>query len=134
MHKIIFCILFVLASFISFSQVLTGKIMDKDSVEIPFAKVFLLNESYGTVANASGNFQLVLKKGKHVMVFSSMGYETKTDTVEIGDRANSLVVVMIENTLDFDEITVFAQSKKDKGKELMKEVIKKRSYFQDLLA
>ena len=36
MHKIIFCILFVLASFISFSQVLTGKIIDKDSVEIPF--------------------------------------------------------------------------------------------------
>lgn len=134
MHKINFSILFVVASFISFSQVLTGKIMDKDSVEIPFAKVRLLNESYGTVANASGNFQLELKKGKHVMIFSSIGFETKTDTVEIVNLANTLVIVMKENTLELDEITVFAQSKKDKGKELMKEVIKKRPYFQDLLA
>ena len=130
MHKINFSILFVVASFISFSQVLTGKIMDKDSVEIPFAKVFLLNESYGTVANALGNFQLELKKGKHVMIFSSIGFETKTDTVEIVNLANTLVIVMKENTIEFDEISVFAQSKKDKGKELMKEVIKKRPYFQ----
>ncbi len=134
MYKIILFLTFIFLLFQSQSQVLNGKVIDKDSLEIPFAKIRIQNESYGTVANSTGNYQLELKKGTYIIVFLADGYESKIDTLVIDALATNHSVTLYEKTINLDEIVVVAQSKKDQGKEVMKKAIEKRSYFQDLLA
>ncbi len=134
MHKIILVLPFIFLFFIAESQVLSGKIIDKDSLEIPFAKVRIQNQSYGTVANAVGNYQLELKIGTYVIVYLADGFEIRIDTVSIIDLKTTHSVMLQEKTTQLEEVIVVAQSKKDKGKEVMKQAIEKRPYFQDLLA
>lgn len=116
------------------AQIVKGKVSDSQKQEIPFAKVRVQNTGYGTVANAIGNYQIELKKGIHILVFSAPGFESKVDTVEVIDLFTELPVTLDEAVQEINEVVVTYQSKKERGKEIMKQVIDKRSYFQDLLS
>ena len=130
-------IIFILSTFlctISYSQVLTGKIKDSMGTEIPFVTIRIENTSYGTISNSGGFYQLEVKKGKQIIKYSSTGYVSKTDTVEILNPSTTHNVVLTEITNQIDEIVVIPTTAKERGKEIMKQVIEKRSYFQDLLS
>lgn len=131
--KHLFIFLFFFFSFFSNSQSLKGKITETDGTEIPFAKVRVQNTSYGTVANAEGKYILELKKGTHILQYNAAGFETLVDTVVISETSNEHNVVLQAIILEVEEVTVGAQSKKSKGKELMKRVIERRPYFYDLV-
>ena len=102
-------------------------------MEIPFAKIRVQNTSYGTVANAVGKYIMELKRGTYILQFDAPGYETKIDTVEISETNTFHDVILKPTILEIDEVSITAQSKKAKGKELMKQVIEKRPYFYDLV-
>jgi hypothetical protein len=133
MKKIIIS-LFLLLSTTTFCQVLTGKIKDSQGIEIPFVTIRIENTSYGTVSNAGGNYQLEVKKGKQVIKYSREGYESVIDTFEIVNQTTIHDLVLNELTNQIDEVVVIPTSAKERGKEIMKQVIEKRSYFQELLA
>ena len=62
-------------------SVLKGKVVDQDSLPLPGVNVILKNESYGTVTDVNGDFTLRTQRTltpKDKVVFSFMGYETKT--------------------------------------------------------
>jgi hypothetical protein len=116
------------------SQIVKGKIKDIDGNEIPFCKVREINSSYGTVANSFGIFQLELKKGQHILSFSSIGFETFIDTIEVKENISDLNIILKPAIQELDEMTIMFRSKKDRGKEIMKQAIEKRSFFKDLLS
>ncbi len=129
-------LLFFFIFFISFGslgQSLKGQIIESNGMEIPFAKVRIQNTSYGTVANVEGYYVLELKKGIYILQFDAGGFKTHYDTIEISQTNTFLNVSLEPNVQEVDEVTVTGQSKKSKGKELMKRVIEKRQYFYDLV-
>jgi hypothetical protein len=117
---------------IAFSQVIKGYVKDTKGQEIPFAKVRVVNTSYGAVSNAIGVFQLELKSGVHILDFSAPGYKTKRDTVHLTQNITYSVVLQ-DDIKELEEVTVAYQTKRERGKEIMKEVIDKRPYYQDLI-
>lgn len=133
MKQIILTFSILLCTF-SFSQVLTGKIKDSLGTEIPFVTIRIENSSYGTISNSGGFYQLEVKKGKQIVKYSSTGYVSKIDTIEIVNPSTTHNVVLNEVTNQIDEIVVIPTTARERGKEIMKQVIDKRNYFQDLLS
>jgi hypothetical protein len=131
----LFFTVFLACSFVSFSfsQVLRGIVNDSNGEPIPFAKVQVENTSYGTVANSFGKFQLELNVGTHNLIMSASGFVKKKVTVEILKGENFESFELQEEMQTFDEVTIVFRSKKERGNEIMKQVIDKRSYFQDFL-
>lgn len=118
----------------TFSQVLTGKITDSQGIEIPFTTVRIENTGYGTVSNAGGNYQLEVKKGIIILRYSQTGYESFIDTIEIINKTTIHNITLTEIPNEIAEIIVIPTSAKEKGKEIMKQVIDKREFFQNLLS
>jgi len=113
------------------TQSLKGKILDAEGQEIPFAKVRVENTSYGTVSNALGNYVLELKKGQHILQISSPGFKLLVDTVTIGENFTTKNFTLFAVIQEIEEVTIVFQSKKERGKEIMKQVIDKRGFFYD---
>ncbi len=133
MRLFLFFILFLFSG-IAFGQSLKGQITEEGGVEIPFAKVRIQNTSYGTVSNVQGKYVLELKIGTYILQFDASGFDTFIDTVVVSERENFHNVTLKPIVLEVDAVSVTAQSKKSKGKEFMKRVIEKRSYFYDLVS
>jgi len=117
-----------------FSQVLKGQVNDSTGNPLPFSTIRVLNTGYATVSNALGNYQLEVSRGRYILTFSSEGFITITDTVEISEAITLHTVVLEEQSEELEEMIVTAKGSKERGKEVMKQVIDKRSYFADQLS
>lgn len=126
-------LLFLFFGFHLFGQSLKGQVTEVNGTEIPFAKLRIVNTSYGTVANALGKYVLELKEGTYILQFDAAGFKTVLDTIVIAQTNTQFDVVMEPLVLELNEVTVGAQSKKSRGRELMKRVIDRRQYFYDLV-
>jgi hypothetical protein len=131
--KFVLIHIFIVFGFFSFSQSLKGKIMDKHGAEIPFAKIRVKNTSYGTVANALGVYVLELHEGKYEIQVVAVGYENLEQTIDIHPNFNTLNFTLAPAIQELDEILIVGKTPKERGKEIMKQVIDKRSYFYDLV-
>lgn len=127
-----FCTFFFLFS--AQAQVLKGQLTDTTGNPIPFARVSVINSSYGTVTNALGNFQLQIQPGFYTLSYSAMDYQSKTDTITIAGDVTLVHITLSEQVEELPETIITARSRRDLGKEIMKQVIDKRSYFRDLLS
>lgn len=121
-----------------FSQVLNGKITDEQGEFIPFVNIRIENTSYGTVSNADGNYFIELKKGKYILKFSAPTYEVFTDTFDIKEDRTEKNIILVEKSSELNEVIIIPKTARDKGKEIMKQVIEKgvffKTYFQNMLA
>jgi hypothetical protein len=128
----------IIASFFcycsSFAQLLKGQIVDTSGTEIPFARVGIVNTSYGTVANAEGKFQLKVSTGPIILQITAADFETHIDSLEIVNPSTSVRWELVPIGSELEEIIVTKKSKKDRGKEIMKEVIDRRKQLLDTLA
>lgn len=131
--RFVFFIWLLLSSFVLQSQVVRGTIVDEQGVGVPFAKVRLQNKAYGTVSNALGIYQIELDQGEHILIFSASGYESKVDTLRIDRSIQEWNVVLMLKVQEVDEVVITYASERDRGKEIMKEVIAKRKFFQESL-
>jgi len=103
-HKKAFQLLLFLGLFITLNSYgqdafLKGKIVDDSNAEaLPFASVALKNSTIGTIADVNGYFEIKSTEGKHVFVFSFLGYLPleKTIVLEAG-KTMSLDVRLIKN-------------------------------------
>ncbi len=117
-----------------FSQSLKGKVIDNQGNELPFAKIRIKNTSYGTVANAYGNYVLELKEGEYEVSVSAIGFEIHTEKITIHENFNTLDFVLQSAIQEIEEVVIVGKTTKERGKEIMKQVIDKRSYFYDLMS
>lgn len=129
--KSIFLIILIFLSTACYGQVLRGKVISDTGEEIPFTKIHVKNSTYGTFSNSFGVYQIELKKGQHILAFSAIGYTTTIDTITIVNEVHELTVILNPSIQEEDEVIITYKTDKERGKEIMKQVIDKRKEFQD---
>ena len=90
-------VLFFLISFNSFSQSITGIVLDGDYNEpLPFANVSVKGTKTGATTDIDGKFEIKVAPGTYTVVFSFIGYST----IEISD------VIVKSNKETFLQVTL----------------------------
>lgn len=125
-------ILFFLSSLAVRAQAIKGVISDEKGEPLPFSKIWIENSSNGTRSNGKGEFILELDSlGIYNIRFSSTGYESITETINVDRDVVVFNVELKSSVLEFEEIQVTTENKRSKGKRIMKQVIDKRKSFLD---
>lgn len=107
-----------------------GVLTDAESEPIPYAKVYIENSTTGVVTNIKGEFFLELDNGQYNLIFSSLGYKTKTVPVEVKNKSLTLNVQLETEDVEIETITVTAD-RKDPAYAIMEKVIeRKKDYIQ----
>ena len=105
MKKIVLLVL-LLHSFPSFSQI-KGKVTDSDKNPISFVSIYPDKTITGTTSNDAGNYELNIKTpGNYTIVFQFLGYKTIKKIVSITDFPFQLNVVMVDEKVVLDEISI----------------------------
>lgn len=114
MKNTIFFALFFLISFSSFSQ-LKGIVKDSiDGKPIPYVNIAVANENIGTTSEENGEFTIAVSDKSKKLVFSSLGFETKT--IALSEVAE---VRLKPSALELDEVVIvkrFETRQKEIGK------------------
>lgn len=132
MHKK--SLLVLLSFFVSFSftnlsaQGLSGRITNQAGESIAFATVFVAALHHGTTANMEGEYHLPLLPGEHEVRFQYLGYQTKTQRVQIGSSVMQLDVVMQPQQYVLPEVIVTA-SGEDPAYYIMRRAIGMSQYY-----
>ena len=104
--KKITLIVLLLHSFFSFSQI-KGKVTDSYKNPISFVSIYLDKTITGTTSNDAGNYELNIKTpGDYTIVFQFLGYKTIKKIVSITDFPFQLNVVMDDEKVVLDEISI----------------------------
>ena len=108
----LFLVLFLAMSIGSFaSGTITGVIIDSGSKEpLTGASIVLSQTTTGAVSNFDGTFSLKLTAGSHQIIFSFIGYQPKTVSVNVSDdKVTDLGKILLEtDALGIGEVNVFA--------------------------
>ncbi|MFM2376736.1 MAG: hypothetical protein RLZZ165_1833 [Bacteroidota bacterium] len=128
-HLILFvCFLLVFAS--SWAFQVKGIVSDAGGEPIPYANVYVEMTTNGVVTNLKGEYYLDLPNGNHRLVFSSLGYKSKTVELEVKGH-NLTVDVTLENEgVELPTVTLTGR-RKDPAYAIMEKVIaQKKDYIQ----
>lgn len=105
-----------------------GKIYDDRGYLLLFSSIQVKGSTKGVTANAQGEFSLDLPPGEYVIIARHVGYETAERTVQVGDQPIELNIVLIEQKLTLDTITIKAGGE-DPAYAIIREAIKKRPEY-----
>ena len=116
-----------------FSQSISGKITNENGEPIPYANVFITEIQTGTASDDEGNyFVTIATKGEYQVIVSSMGYETKSLDIVVGDKGIKLNITLQSSSFEIDELVVKA-SKKDSAYAIIRSAIKnKKKYLRSV--
>ena len=110
-----------------------GKVTDLDGSPLPFVNIYLKGTTYGTSSNYDGYFLLELKAGQNTeIVFKSIGFTSKTVTVDINTRTSDLEVVLENEDIYISQVIVTSDGK-DPAYGIIKNAQKKRKHYRDLV-
>jgi len=112
----------------SYAGVLTGTVRDSKGQSLPFSTVFVAGTTNGTVANASGNYQLILPAGTYDVTCQYIGFQQMVFKLHIG--ADETVVhdfSLLDQSLDLKGVTIKA-SDEDPAYRIIREAIAKRNF------
>lgn len=107
---------------------LAGTVRDETGEPLPYATVYARNTTNGTVANAEGEYRLVLERGTYDIVFQYIGYKQKIEQVTIGDKPVRLTVRMEPANLEIAEVVITTE---DPAYRIMRQAIAKRDYYKN---
>lgn len=94
------------------AQVIVGRITNEFREPLPYANIYVQQLQTGTVSDGEGVYEMrVDVEGEYNLVFSSLGYESKSERVMlVGDTA-WVNVELSTSTFDLEEIVVSAKDK-----------------------
>lgn len=128
-----FLLLLFLSTF-SFSQTINGKVVDGDGNPLPFVSIIDSLSRISEKTNHKGEFKFHLKKDTSTLWFTSEGYDSYKTKLIAPTSTNKISITLNRSSVEIEEVVINPISEKDKGKEIMKKVIDRRKYFQDLLS
>src|SRR6185369_17143372 len=87
---------------------INGSITDASGKALANGHVYLEKAKYGSVSNDNGRFTIAnVPTGKHVIRFSAVGYQTKSDTVEVKSDETTEVNFLAEEKVELlREVTI----------------------------
>lgn len=111
MNKKLLCLSILLFTIHSYAQeaVISGKVTTGKDEGVPFASIYIQNNTLGTTTDEEGRYQLKAPKGSIVLVVRSQGYrvQTKEVTLEEGQEQN-IDFILVKDVLGLDEVVVSA--------------------------
>ncbi len=131
MRHVLLFLLFVLCPFTVNAGVVKGVVRDTLGEPVPYVIVAVKNSTYGVNTNLAGSYFLELKPGRYTLVFSQFGFETQERQVVVGDKTVVLDVTLKVSPKELGAVVITTKGDRDKGKEIMKQVIKARSDYWD---
>ena len=125
---LLFSILLFFNESVNGQHLLNGEISDERGIAIPYAKIYVKNSAeLRTIADINGYFEMRLFQGEYFLVITALGYETIDAYVAITEfdvtKGYQLLPTAIQ---DIEDIDVSAK-KSNPGRDIMLEVVKKRS-------
>jgi outer membrane receptor for ferrienterochelin and colicin len=109
MRKLFLLIIIIIPIF-SNSQNLKGVVFgnEKEGKQVlPGVNIFWQGTKTGTASDSDGNFEIRKKENQHMLVFSFVGYETKTVHVDNLDKLE----VVLEPNLEIEEVSVVRKNR-----------------------
>src|SRR5690606_20669028 len=106
MYKLITCLLLLFTTLNTSAQI-KGKITTTNGEPVPFVSVSIENTYTGTTANEEGVYELGIKKtGTYVIVFQSIGFKTKKETINITSLPHTLNIFLQDETYTLSEVVI----------------------------
>ena len=94
----------VLVPFLAKSQ-LKGHVQNESGIGIP-ALLFAEGTNKTVYANAKGDFQLKLKKGRYLITCFAEGYNTESKSIVIGDEEVTLNFTLSSLSIEMSEVVI----------------------------
>ena len=91
---------------------LTGRVIDENKQNIPYATVVLTTpegQAAGGATSESGGFSLYAPKGEYTLNISYIGYTTYTTQLTLSERTNLGDITLKSDSEQIDEVVVTAQ-------------------------
>ncbi|MDE3742520.1 TonB-dependent receptor [Maribacter polysaccharolyticus] len=89
----------------------TGTVTDDEGNPLEGASVYVSEISVGTSTDANGNYELLLKEGKHMLRFSYIGFAPVARSIILGPEGMT-IDVSLQASLLLDEVVIISGSKK----------------------
>jgi hypothetical protein len=110
-------IVIVISSNLVFAQqsaIIEGFIRANDDKVLPFANVLVTGTNQGTASNVDGYYRLSVSPSENLeIVFSSLGYESRTITLSIrGNEKRELNIVLNSVSSELEEISVISSHRR----------------------
>lgn len=90
------------------AQQLKGVIVNEQGDSVPNATVYIQETAKGIAADNLGEFQTALAPGIYTCEFRSLGYESIKKSIRMGEKNQSVRVVLQETSYMLDEVVVVA--------------------------
>ena len=85
---------------------ITGTTTDQNGIPIPYVSIALKETTFGTSSNKDGVFSFYAFSGKHIIIASSIGYETTRKELTIAKGKNVINLVLKEATTQLQEVEI----------------------------
>ncbi|WP_162126983.1 TonB-dependent receptor [Flavobacterium phycosphaerae] len=120
--KLVYLTLFIAFSLLATGQnKVSGTISDKDNKALPNVIISLPELHKETLADAEGKYALTnLPNGTFTVLFSAMGYATKSIPTTLSEKEIILNVTLEENIIHMDEVIVSTAFNKLQSQNVMK--------------
>jgi hypothetical protein len=126
LQPLIFTLIFTTFSLLANAQ-LTGKITNAKGEILPFANVYLEGTTRGTTANTEGSYFFDLPNGTYRVVYQSIGYKKKIESVVVSGK--TMYNVSLDGAeVELSEVVIKANAE-DPAYPIMRKAIENRSYF-----
>lgn len=132
MRRIILILLFNLAYYISFAGKISGSITDDKAQPLPYASILVKGTTIGTTANNQGKYVVTLEPGTYTIVCQHVGYSREEKTITVGEESLTVDFQLHLQQLTLSEVIV--KKGEDPAYEIIRQAIRKRSYYQKQLA
>lgn len=111
-----------------FSQSISGYVLDESNQAVAYAHIFVRELATGTITDDKGHYFLAMDVGSYNLVISSVGYQTKTVQVIVGDTPLVKNVWLQSSSTELNEIIVKA-NRRDPAYEIIQYVIDNKNKF-----
>jgi hypothetical protein len=108
---------------------LTGLIMDSKGEPLPFANVYIEGSTRGTSANTEGIYTFDLSNGTYRIVFQSIGYKKKVESVEVKGKT-TLNIQLESSDIQLSEFVVKSNAE-DPAYPIIRKAMENRTFFRD---
>ena len=124
-------ILFLHFSSFSFAGKISGTVTDDKNAILPYASILVKGTTRGTTTNNEGKYFLVLEPGNYTLVCQYVGYRREEKNVTVTTE-NLIVNFQLQlQQLTLSEVIV--KKGEDPAYEIIRQAIKKRTYYQGQL-
>ena len=83
----------------------TGKLVDENGYEVAYASIKDTITKKGTNSGLDGTYSMSLPKGKYVLQFKSLGYDTKYKAIDLQSDL-TLNITLTEEVLELEEVVI----------------------------